>query len=84
MIEMYSYTAAGAVTKKRMRMVRSGGATAVKDVTYAYGADGKLSIRMSVTPEARHPAIPVRGMTDDEKAWTGRTRLRRVDVQRAG
>jgi len=41
-IEMYSYTAAGAVTKKRLRIVRSTG-TVDKDVTYGYGADGKPS-----------------------------------------
>jgi len=39
-IEMYSYTVAGAVTKKRLRIVRSTG-TVDKDVTYGYGADGK-------------------------------------------
>jgi len=38
--EMYSYNAAGAVTKKRLRIVRSTG-TVDKDVTYGYGADGK-------------------------------------------
>ncbi|MBL8239316.1 MAG: hypothetical protein JNM66_17960, partial [Bryobacterales bacterium] len=42
LIEMYSYTAAGAVTKKRLRIVRSGG-TVDKDVTYTYGTDGKLA-----------------------------------------
>jgi len=41
-IEMYSYTVAGAVTKKRLRIVRSTG-TVDKDVTYGYGADGKPS-----------------------------------------
>jgi YD repeat-containing protein len=42
LIEMYSYTAAGAVTKKRMRIIRSG-TTVDKDVTYTYGTDGKLA-----------------------------------------
>ena len=41
-IEIYSYTAAGAVTKKRLRLVRPGG-TVDKDVTYGYGTDGKLA-----------------------------------------
>jgi RHS repeat-associated protein len=39
---MYSYTAAGAVAKKRLRIVR-GTATVDKDVTYGYGSDGKLA-----------------------------------------
>jgi YD repeat-containing protein len=42
LIEMYSYTAAGAVAKKRLRIVR-GTATVDKDVTYGYGSDGKLA-----------------------------------------
>jgi RHS repeat-associated protein len=42
LIEMYSYTAAGAVTKKRMRIIRSG-TTVDKDVNYTYGTDGKLA-----------------------------------------
>ena len=39
-VEMYSYTAAGAVTKKRMRIYR-GVEIVDKDVTYSYGPDGK-------------------------------------------
>ena len=42
MIEMYAYNSAGAATKKRLRLVRPSG-TVDKDVTYAYGSDGKLS-----------------------------------------
>lgn len=41
-IELYSYTVAGAVAKKRLRIIRSG-TTVDKDVTYTYGTDGKLS-----------------------------------------
>jgi RHS repeat-associated protein len=41
-VEMYSYTAAGAVTKKRMRVYR-GVEIVDKDVTYSYGPDGKLA-----------------------------------------
>jgi len=41
-VEMYSYTVAGAITRKRMRIVRANG-TVDKDVTYGYGSDGKLS-----------------------------------------
>ena len=42
LIEMYSYTAAGAVTKKRLRVQRGAG-TADKDFVYGYGSDGKLA-----------------------------------------
>jgi hypothetical protein len=42
LIEMYSYTAAGSVTKKRLRVVRSAG-TVDKDFVYGYGSDGKLA-----------------------------------------
>ena len=42
LIEMYSYNAAGAVTKKRLRIVRTV-VTVDKDVTYSYGTDGKLA-----------------------------------------
>lgn len=42
LIEMYSYNAAGAVLKKRLRIVRGSG-TVDKDVTYTYGSDGKLA-----------------------------------------
>ncbi|MBI2685178.1 MAG: RHS repeat-associated core domain-containing protein [Acidobacteria bacterium] len=41
-IEMYSYTSAGAVAKKRLRLVRGAG-TVDKDVSYSYGSDGKLA-----------------------------------------
>lgn len=41
-IELYAYNAAGAVTKKRLRLVRLT-ETVDKDVTYSYGSDGKLS-----------------------------------------
>jgi RHS repeat-associated protein len=42
-IEMYSYNSAGAVLKKRLRVSRGGSSIVDKDVTYAYGTDGKLS-----------------------------------------
>lgn len=42
-IEMYSYDSAGAVLKKRLRVSRGGSSIIDKDVTYAYGSDGKLS-----------------------------------------
>jgi len=41
-IEMYSYNVAGAVTKKRLRIVRPAG-TVDKDIAYSYGSDGKLT-----------------------------------------
>jgi RHS repeat-associated protein len=42
LIEMYSYTPAGAVTKKRLRVTRDTG-TVDRDFVYGYGADGKLA-----------------------------------------
>ncbi len=42
LIEMYSYNSGGAVTKKRLRIVRTNG-TVDKDVLYSYGTDGKLA-----------------------------------------
>jgi RHS repeat-associated protein len=42
LIEMYSYTPAGAVTKKRLRVERPSG-TVDRDFVYGYGADGKLA-----------------------------------------
>jgi YD repeat-containing protein len=43
LIEIYSYTPAGAVTKKRLRVERQSGTVVNKDFVYGYGADGKLA-----------------------------------------
>jgi hypothetical protein len=67
-IEMYSYTVGGAVAKKRLRLVRPGGSVN-KDVSYTYGADGKLATVLY--PDATIPYTYSYNQMDQPVGMTG-------------